>query len=42
MDEEEWVDGKEPENFRLELSYAEEVDELFEALDKSGRLVTDS
>lgn len=42
VDEEEWVDGKEPENFRLELSYAEEVDELFEALDKSGRLVTDS
>jgi hypothetical protein len=40
--EEEWVDGKEPEGLRIEVSSPEEVDELFEALDKNGRLVCDS
>jgi hypothetical protein len=42
VDEEDWVDGQEPENFRLEVSSPEEVDELFEALEKSGRLLSDS
>lgn len=40
--EDEWVNDEEPEGLRLELSCAEEMDELFEALEKNVRLAADS